>query len=77
MMLNGSDGPVTFCGRTFGPREISEIKEVVETFPALSRTELAGTICELLDWHRANGMYKQRECREFLERLEANGLFRL
>jgi len=76
-MLIGSDGSATFCGRTFGPREISEIKDIVESFPGLSRTELAGTVCELLDWHRANGTYKQRECREFLELLEASGLFRL
>lgn len=77
MMLIGSEGPATFCGRTFGAREISEIKEIVEGFPGLSRTELAGTVCELLDWHRPNGTYKQRECREFLELLEAGGLFRL
>lgn len=77
MMLIGSDGPATFCGRTFGAREISEIKGIVESFPALSRTALAGTVCELLDWHRPNGTYKQRECREFLELLEARGFFRL
>jgi hypothetical protein len=76
-MLIESAGPAAFCGRTFGVREISEIKEIVESFPGLSRTELAGTVCELLDWHRPNGTYKQRECREFLELLEAGGLFRL
>jgi len=77
MMLIGSGGRATFCGRTFVAGEISQIKEIVESFPGLSRTELAGTVCELLDWHRPNGAYKQRECREFLELLEAGGLFRL
>jgi hypothetical protein len=38
---------------------------------------LASTICELLAWTRATGRLKGRECREFLERLEAAGLIRL
>ena len=72
-----SDGSTTFCGRTFGAEELSEIKDIVESFPGLSRTELAGTVCELLAWYRPSGKYKQRECREFLEHLESCGLFRL
>jgi hypothetical protein len=34
---------------------------------------LAATICERLGWVRANGRPKARECREWLERLEAEG----
>ena len=39
----------------------------------LSRMELARTVCELLRWRRPNGKLKARECREFLERLDAGG----
>jgi hypothetical protein len=39
--------------------------------------ELAHTVCELLGWQRPSGRLKGRECREFLERLEADGLLRL
>ena len=35
--------------------------------------ELARTVCELLRWRRPNGRLKARECREFLERLDAEG----
>ena len=35
--------------------------------------ELARTVCELLGWRRPNGGLKARECREFLERLDAEG----
>ena len=35
--------------------------------------ELARTVCELLGWRRPNGRLKARECREFLERLDAGG----
>ena len=36
--------------------------------------ELARTVCELLRWRRPNGRLKARECREFLERLDADGV---
>ena len=67
----------TFSGRRFKSAELAEIREVVESFPALSRTELAKTICELLDWNRPNGTLKGRECREFLEVIDAEGIIRL
>jgi hypothetical protein len=43
----------------------------------VSRMELANTICELLGWSRASGGLKGRECREWLERLEAEGMLAL
>jgi hypothetical protein len=36
--------------------------------------ELANTVCELAGWKRQSGLLKGRECREFLEQLEAKGL---
>jgi len=66
-----------FCGREFTGEEISLIQEVVETCGGISRTELAHTVCELLDWKRANGKLKARECRDLLERLERKGILAL
>ena len=66
-----------FCGRTFGAKEISEIREVVESCSGLSRRELASTVCEIWEWKRANGALKTRECVSFLEKLETEGLLRL
>ena len=37
----------------------------------------ARTVCELLRWRRPNGRLKARECREFLERLDAEGALAL
>ncbi len=59
-----------FCGREFTGEEIFLIQEVVEACGGISRTELAHTVCELLDWKRVNGGLKARECRDLLERLE-------
>jgi hypothetical protein len=60
----------SFSGRKFTAEEVLLIKEVVETCTGISRTELAHTVCELLDWKRAGGGLKGRECRELLELLE-------
>lgn len=66
-----------FCGREFTAEEVSLIQEVVETCGGLSRAELASTICELLEWKRAGGGLKARECRDLLERLESQGILAL
>ena len=66
-----------FCGREFNQEEITLIEEVVQSCGGLSRTELAHTVCELLDWKRPGGKLKGRECMELLERLEGRGVFSL
>ena len=62
-----------FSGRAFSVRELALIRDVVRECSGLSRMELARTVCELLRWRRPNGRLKARECREFLERLDAEG----
>ena len=57
----------------YSVREMTLIREMVRDCSGLSRMELARTVCELLRWRRANGGLKARECREFLERLDAEG----
>lgn len=68
---------LSFCSRQFAGEELSLIQEVVQTCSGISRTELAHTVCELLQWKRANGGLKARECRDLLERLENRGLLAL
>jgi hypothetical protein len=57
--------------------EIDEIQETVQLFPALSRSELARTICEHLGWFTATGGYKTDACLKLLTRLEGRGRLRL
>ena len=66
-----------FCGRMFTTDEIALMREVVETCAGVSRKELAHTLSELLGWTRPAGGLKGRECREFLERLDAAGVLTL
>lgn len=66
-----------FCGQIVKNQQVDEIIEIIETFPKLSRTELANTVCELFSWKRPSGKLKSVECRQFLERLDEKGTIRL
>jgi hypothetical protein len=66
-----------FCGQTVNAEQLSEIVEIIETFPKLSRTELSNTVCELFSWKRPTGKLKSVECRQFLERLDEKGTIKL
>ena len=66
-----------FCGQVVSKERLQEIIEIIDTFPNLSRTELSNTICELFSWKRPTGRLKGVECRQFLERLDANGIIHL
>jgi hypothetical protein len=66
-----------FCGQSVNDEQMVEITEIIETFPRLSRTELANTVCELFSWKRRNGKLKSVECRHFLEELDKKGIISL
>jgi hypothetical protein len=66
-----------FLGRGVTEQDLSMMQEVVASCEGLTRMELARTVCELLGWKRRNRSLKARECREFLEKLEARGLLGL
>ena len=66
----GSEGEVrTFCGRMFLRSELELMRQVATEYPALAVTEIARTVCELLDWKRPGGNLKNHECRQLLEQL--------
>jgi hypothetical protein len=69
--------PVTFCGRAFGVQEVDLMREIAQDYAGLGVTEIARTVCELLDWKRPNGRLKNHECRQLLERLQAEGRLQL
>jgi len=68
---------LAFCGQTVAAEELAVIRRVVEIYGGLSRTELASTVCELLDWVRPNGGLKIIECRQFLESLHERSVIEL
>ena len=68
---------VTFCGRKFTAQEVELMRVVARDYAGLGVTEIARTICELLEWTRPNGGLKNHECRQLLERLAGEGVVAL
>src|SRR5438093_13027908 len=68
---------VTSCGRRFTAQEVELMRVVARDYAGLGMTEIARTVCELLEWKRPNGGLKNHECRQLLERLAADGVLRL
>lgn len=68
-----SGAGLSFCGRPLTPQQIDLIRQVTREFCRLPLTELAHTVCELLDWKRPRGSLKARECYLFLQDLQQRG----
>jgi len=69
--------PLTLSGRYFSKKDILAVQQTVRSFPALSMTELALTICEHLNWKTAKGSDKINACFTALEKLESLGYIQL
>jgi hypothetical protein len=68
---------VTFCERRFTAKEVELMGVVAHDYAGLGVTEIARTICELLEWTRPSGRLKNHECRQLLEQLQAEGVVTL
>jgi hypothetical protein len=66
--------PITFNGRTFSVEDLRVIQTLTTDCAGLPRTELASTLCELLDWRRPTSRLKTHEGRLLLEHLATKGL---
>jgi len=66
-------GGLSFCGEELRADQIELIRQVTSDCRGLALTELAHTVCEVLDWKRANGNAKGRECYLFLQSLHERG----
>jgi hypothetical protein len=69
--------PLVLAGRVWSPTDLALIRTVAADCAALGLTEIARTVCELLDWCRPTGALKTHECRQVLARLETLGLITL
>ena len=67
----------TFCGQRFTRKQIASILDVVETFPLLSRSELALTVCEQLRLQTPSGNNRLRTALNTLAELQDLGLLTL
>jgi hypothetical protein len=66
-------GGLSFCGQPLTPEQIELIRQLTRDFRQLPLSELAHTVCELLEWKRPKGSLKSRECYLFLQALQQRG----
>jgi hypothetical protein len=71
-----SSSSISISGREFSPDEVALVRDLTQRFPALSRNELALTVCELINWHRPSGRPKSRECLDLFDLLEESEICR-
>jgi hypothetical protein len=64
---------LSFCGHALTELELALIRRITREFASRTLTELAATVCELLQWRRPNGGLKSRECYLFLRELHSRG----
>ena len=69
--------PLTLSARYFSKKELAYVQQTVNTFPNLSLTELAETICEHLHWVTAKKRNKINACLSALAKLEKLGYISL
>lgn len=65
------------CGRTFSDKEINLIQNIVKEKYHTCRCEISHEVCKRLNWYSENGKPKEWICREFLIKLERDGLITL
>jgi len=70
-------GGFDWKGERVGGEELELIVEIVREYPNLARTELGGTVAELLGWERPSGDPKTREAYDLLLELDAQGIVEL
>ena len=73
-MITKITRPQTLSGRYFSKKELAYVQQTIKTYPGLSLTELAATLCEHLHWTTPLGRNKINACLSALENLEKQGL---
>ena len=77
IMTTAITQPLTLSARYFSKKELAYVQQTVNTFPNLSLTELAETLCEHLHWVTAKKRNKINACLSALAKLEKLGYISL
>jgi hypothetical protein len=66
-----------FSGRNITEDDMGLVRWACDTYPNISRSELAGTVCELIDWVTPAGDAKIPQCLAFFAQMESEGILKL
>jgi hypothetical protein len=65
--------PLTYSGRPFTREHLQQVRDLIAASPNANRSAISRQVCELLDWRKADGGWKEVSCRVALLRMEADG----
>lgn len=68
---------ITISGRNITSKDIEIINWARKRYPRLSRSELAGTVCEIIGWNTPAGHAKIQQCKKLFDILESDGIIKL
>lgn len=66
-----------YCGRDFTPKELDQIRSLIEHHPEFNRTRLSEEVCRMLQWLKPDGKLKDMSCRVVMLRMHRDGLIQL
>ena len=66
-----------YCGRDFTPKELEQIRSLIEHNPEFNRTRLSEEVCRMLQWLKPDGKLKDMSCRVVMLRMHRDGLIML
>jgi len=66
-----------FRAGKFSQAEIELMRDIAKKHRTETRTKISKMICELINWRQANGVLKDRACRDVLIRMNEKGLIDL
>jgi len=65
---------IRYCGREFIPKELEQIRSLIEHNPEFNRTRLSEEVCRMFQWFKPDGKLKDMSCRVAMLRMEKDGL---
>lgn len=69
--------PLKYSGRRFSEEQLRQVRALIAASPDCSRTAISREVCQLLDWRKADGGWKEVSCRVALLRMHEDGLLTL
>jgi hypothetical protein len=65
--------PLIYSGRPFTLEQVQQVRELIATSPDAGRSEISRRVCQLLEWRKPDGGWKEVSCRVALLRMQRDG----
>jgi transposase len=65
--------PLTYSGRQFSQEQLQQVRALIAASPNSSRTAISRQVCQLLNWRKPDGGWKEVSCRVALLRMHEDG----